>query len=159
MTDRTVYWIMRHVGGVAVFTGVALFAWAMWDGVSHHHELASLADWGLPSSRARTLVYGLGVTAFGLMLRVEPTYEPWRDSLGRLLHTVFIVVTVEGFFRLSEVGARFSAPPEAVIGHASADEMRDAMLRYGIVVMAVGLLTRWVSGFWPLLSVTLKEST
>ncbi|WP_410615824.1 hypothetical protein [Amycolatopsis sp. lyj-109] len=159
MADRTAYRIMRHVGGVVVSIGFALLAWVLWDGISHHHALVSLADWGRPSSRAGILGYGLGVTAFGLMLRLEPKYEPWRDSLGRLLHVVFIVVTVEGFLRLGEVGARFSAPPEAGIGHASADEMRDAMLQYGIVVMVAGLLARWVSGFWPLLSVTLKEST
>jgi hypothetical protein len=157
VTDKTVYRIARAVGGAAVLVGASMFIFAVFGSLTHNRGLVNMADWGRPSPGAWIGAYGLGVAAFGLMLRAEPIYGPWRDFVGRLLHVVFLVVTLTTAPRLTEVGAKFSAPPDAPIGHATADEMQAAMLQFAIPVIVSALVAYWVSGFLPFLTVNMTS--
>ncbi|SEF27295.1 hypothetical protein SAMN05421837_103726 [Amycolatopsis pretoriensis] len=153
MAAKTVYRFVRVVGGAAVLVGATMFVFAAFDSLTHHRGPVSMADWGRPSSGAWIGVYGLGVAAFGLMLRAKPIYGPWRDFAGRLLH----VVTLTTAPHLIEVGAKFSAPPDAPIGHATADEMQAAMVQFAIPVILSALVAYWVSGFLPFLTVNMTS--
>ncbi|MGW4213803.1 hypothetical protein ACWEIJ_37870 [Lentzea sp. NPDC004789] len=159
MAADTVYRIVRVAGSVTVLAGAAMFVITAWHNLHEDRGLVNLADWGRPSPNAWVMLCGMGVAAFGLTLRAEPVHGPVRDFVGRLLHLVFYCVVVGSVPGLAEVGARFSAPPDAHIGHATAAEMDAAMLQFAIPVVISGALAYWVSGILPFLTVDLHHKS
>ncbi len=151
MTKDRIYRAARLVGAAAMFVGGAMIVLAVVDVLGHDRGLLSTREWGRFTPSAHVFLGGLGVVAFGLMMRVDPVYRLRRDFIGRILHVIFLVVALYSFSRLAETGARFSAPPGASVGHATSAEMNAAMLQFAISIIVSGLAAWWVSGFPPFL--------
>jgi hypothetical protein len=155
---ETGYAVVRHVGGVAVVAGAAMFVSMAVHNLQHERGLVNRADWGRLPPNTMVGIVGFGLVAVGLTLRKEPVHGPWRDFLGRVLHVVCIVVTWVLGLRTAEVGARFSAPPEATIGHATPAEMNSALLLFAVGVLTTAAVATWVSGFLPVFTATVTHS-
>jgi hypothetical protein len=155
---ETVYAVVRVVGGVLAAVGAVMFVSMAVHNIRHDHALVSRADWGRLPPTTMVGFVGFGLLAFGLTLRKEPVHGPWRDFLGRIAHLVCIVVTWSVGLRTAEVGARFSAPPEALIGHATKAEMQGALVLFAVAVLSTAAVATWVSGFLPVFTATVTSN-